>query len=84
MKQQMHDEEMWMWWGSYGLSAVSVSVERCLAGKKSKSKYIEKPVMSDLFVSEEERFEIELKEALLAEEQWIAVGKRKGLPETVF
>lgn len=36
---------MWIWWGSYGLSAVSVAVEHCLVGRKAKSKYIDKPML---------------------------------------
>ena len=39
---------MHAWWGSYGLSAVAVAVEHCLAGKKAKSCYIEKPIMSEM------------------------------------
>ena len=39
---------MHMLFGTYGLSAVSVAVEHCLAGRKAKSKYIEKPVLSEI------------------------------------
>ena len=39
---------MHMWFGTYGLSAVSVAVEHCLAGRKAKSKYIEKPVLPEM------------------------------------
>ena len=39
---------MHMWFGTYGLSAVSVAVEHCFAGRKAKSKYIEKPVLSEI------------------------------------
>lgn len=42
------DAMMHAWWGSYGLSAVSVAVEHCLAGRKSNSKYIEKPILSQI------------------------------------
>lgn len=48
LKREMRDEEMWLWWGHYGLSAVSVAVEHCLAGKKARSKYIEKPIYREL------------------------------------
>lgn len=34
--------------GQYTLSAVSVAVEHCLAGKKAKSKYIEKQIMQEI------------------------------------
>ena len=35
-------------------------------------------------LSDEEIYERELRKALLAEEQWIIAGKRKGLPETII
>lgn len=43
-------EQDYMAWLSnqYTLSAVSVAVEHCLAGKKAKSKYIEKPIMQEM------------------------------------
>lgn len=33
--------------GIYSQSAVSVAVEHCLAGRKAKSKYIEKPLLEE-------------------------------------
>ena len=36
------------WWGTYGLSALTVAVEHCLHGKNAKTEYIEKPIMFDL------------------------------------
>lgn len=35
------DSLMHAWWGTYGLSAVSVAIEHCLFGRKARSKYIE-------------------------------------------
>ena len=35
------------WVGTYGLSALQVAIEHCMAGKKAKSKFIENPIMSD-------------------------------------
>lgn len=52
-KIQTMDNLMWTWFGNYALSAVSVAVEHNLAGKKAKSKYIEKPVLEML---EEEEY----------------------------
>ena len=43
LERKQRDNEMWMWFGTYGLSAVSVAVEHCLAGRKARSKYIKKP-----------------------------------------
>lgn len=39
------DSLMWNWWGNYGLLAVTMAVERNLAGQKAKLKYMEKPYM---------------------------------------
>lgn len=36
---------MHAWWGNYGLSAVAVAVEHCLAGKKAKSEFIKTPIL---------------------------------------
>jgi hypothetical protein len=44
IKRKQRDEEMWLWWGNYGLSAVVFAVEHCLAGKKARTKYIDKPI----------------------------------------
>ena len=74
--------------GSYVLSAVSVAIEHCLSGQKAKSEYIKEPIMKNAFdddtLTEEENYERNLKKALLAEEQWIIVGKQKGLPKTII
>lgn len=34
--------------GSYGISALTVAIDRCLNGHKARSKYIEKPIMQEL------------------------------------
>ena len=41
--------------GNYLLSAVTVAVERNLAGKKSKAKYVDTPMLQEYGMSEEER-----------------------------
>lgn len=43
-KIEMLDTLAWQFCGSYVLSACSVAVEHCLAGKKARSKYIEEPI----------------------------------------
>lgn len=72
--------------GMYVLSAVSVAIERNLAGKKAKSEYIKEPLLSKVFenegLTEEEIMEKEIREALRRERQWIAAAREKGLPET--
>lgn len=42
------DNLMWTWFGNYATSAVSVAVEHNLAGRKAKSKYIDKPILQYL------------------------------------
>lgn len=87
LKRKMQDEQMW-YMGMYVQNAVSVSVEHCLAGEKAKSKYLEKPMMSDLEsdlgLTQEEIDEIELKKMLFNEELWARQQKKKGLPETII
>lgn len=76
-----------LWYGTYGVSAVSVAIERCFS-QKAKSKFIEKPIFSSLSenagLTQEQIYEKEVKKALLAEEQWIKASKQKGLPETIL
>lgn len=85
------DAMMHAWCGSYGLSAVSVAVEHCLAGRMAKSKYIDKPMLSQLreemnnnSLTQEEIDDRELQKMIFAEEMWAKQHKRKGLPETVI
>ena len=86
-KQRIKDEEMWMWFGNYGVSALIVAIDRCF-NKKANAEYIKEPILSKTFendgLTEEEIQEKELRKALLAEEQWIIAGKQKGLPETIL
>lgn len=77
----------YIWWKNYGVSAMSVAISNCFS-KKSKAKFIEKPVLGEILdnvgMSEEERCAKEIKEALRIEEQWIQSSRRKGLPETII
>lgn len=47
MKRKARDEEVWSYFGTYGISAVLTAVEHCLAGRKAVSKYIAKPNLQD-------------------------------------
>lgn len=42
------DSLIYSWVGNYGISAITFAVEHCLAGRKAQTKYIEKPIMSDM------------------------------------
>lgn len=56
-----HEEELkekdYLAWLSnqYTLSAVSAAVEHCFAGRKAKSKYIEKPIMQEIAKKQAEK-----------------------------
>lgn len=82
------DYLQYVWWGSYGKQAMYTAVDHCLAGRQAKSNFIDKPVFSELLknngLTKEQIYEKEMQKALLSEEQWIAAGKRKGLPETII
>jgi len=45
---QEQDGMVYAFCGSYVLSAVAVAVERCLAGKKSRLRYVEKPMLREM------------------------------------
>lgn len=53
-KIKEQDALMYMWFGNYALSAVSVAVEHCLAGKKAKTEYLKEPILSTIEKKEEE------------------------------
>lgn len=82
------DEMIWSAVGNYVLSAVTVAVEKCLAGKKAKASYIKEPLLrhygEDDGLTEEEKAEKEMMKAIANEEAWIIASKQKGLPETII
>lgn len=87
-KLEEQDYLQYIWWKAYGMSAVGVAVEHSLNGKQAKSEFIKEPILPKLLeqtaLTEEEKYERELRKALMAEEQWIVSGKEKGLPETII
>ena len=58
-KKKIKDEEMWKWWGNYGISALIVAIDKCFGGKKSNAEYIKEPILSKTFendgLTEEEK-----------------------------
>lgn len=81
---KMQDSQMWFM-GMYINSAVSVAIERCIAGKKAKLEYIEKPILLSMFdnygLTEEEIIQKEIQKAILFEEKSAAISV---LPKTVI
>lgn len=78
----MRDEEMWMWWGNYGISALMFSVEHCFSGQKAKLEYIKNPVLSE--EAKEKNGYKESQEEVSAFEMMkrIKLLKDTGLPES--
>lgn len=68
--------------GNYVLSAVSVAVEHCLAGRKAKSKYIDKPIMQEIEKENSIYKESNEEVAVFEMKQRINVLRKQGLPES--
>lgn len=53
--EELKEKDYLAWLSNqYTLSAVSVAVEHCIAGRKAKSKYIEKPLMQEIEEKQQE------------------------------
>lgn len=83
IRQKIKDEEMWRM-GIYMQAAVSVAVEHNLAGRKAKSKYIEKPLLQSAFDVKEKSAHKESQEeiAVFEMKQRIKALRMQGLPES--
>lgn len=76
------DNLQYLWWGKYGLSSLGVAIEHCLAGKKAKSKYVDKTIFSEInnakYGCEGNGEEI----AIFEMKQRIQLLRTQGLPES--
>lgn len=82
MEQKRKDEEMWRM-GLYVQSAVSTAVEHNLAGRKAKSKYIEKPLLYENKEESTNRYKESNEEIAIFEmKQRINLLRQQGLPES--
>lgn len=64
-KRRMRDEENWLYWGTYGLSALQTVMSHFVAGlsgKKSDIEYIKKPIYQQANNKAEELTEEEKKQ----------------------
>ena len=59
-KRRLRDEEQWMYWGSYGISALSVVIENVLS-KNTKVEYVKKPILQQVASTSENLTEEEKK-----------------------
>ena len=74
IKLKTIDRLAWQFCGNYVLSAVSVAVEHCLAGKKAKSEYLKKPAME-----EQEQANKPLSEAELQKQRELFVARLEAM-----
>lgn len=84
LRRKERDNEMWSWWGSYGVSAVIFAIDHCLNGRKAVSKYIKEPVMSKDIQRKEGFTDADIQKAILIEQQYMNMAQQNGLPETVI
>ena len=78
----MRDEEMWMWWGNYGISALMFSIEHCFSGQKARLEYIKKPVLSEEAKEKNGYKESQEEVAVFEMKQRMKLLREKGLPES--
>lgn len=81
-KIKEQDTLMHTWWGTYGLSALTVAVEHCLHGKKAKSEYIDKPILSQEVTKESKYKESKEEIAVFEMKQRIKFLEKQGLPQS--
>lgn len=69
-EEKIKEQDYLAWlFNQYTLSAVTVAVEHCLAGRKAKSKYIKKPLLQEI---EEKRKPISEEELQKQRELFVA------------
>ena len=81
-KIQIMEKDSLNWYsGMYTMNGVLTAIDKAFSGRNSKMEYIEQPLLAELNLSEEERYERKLKKALAFEEQWAAAASY--LPESI-
>lgn len=77
---------MHSWFGTYGVSAFIVAIDRCFS-KNPKAEYIKNALLYEIEkenLTQEELDEIELRKMLYDEEMWIRNDTRRNLPKTIL
>lgn len=87
--EKIKEQDYLAWlFGQYTLSAVSTAIERNLAGKKARSKYVQEPMLQRYFenykLTSEQICEREIEKAIVAELKYMSMTAKKGLPETMI
>lgn len=84
MKRQMRDEEMWVWFGKYGISAMMFAIDHCLS-KNPRTEYEKEPVFSKIQTNgklTEEQKQRELEEFIRQNERMRSKWKKKHKKES--
>ena len=81
LERKIKDTEAWTEWGNYGLSAILIALEKCLAGSKAKLKYFSHPIMSESEVSNGNK-ESNEECAIYEMKHRIKLLRESGLPES--
>ncbi len=82
MRQIREDHNMWTWFGNYATSAVYVAIDTFINGRRAKSKFIEKAVMS-LEEEKKPKYKESNEEVAVYEmKQRIRILRESGLPES--
>lgn len=83
-QEQVKQQDYFAWlYNQYTMSAVSVAVEHCLAGKKAKSKYIRRPIMQEIYDDTQQQYNESKEECAVFEmKQRIKLLKEQNLPES--
>lgn len=83
-EEKIKEQDYLAWlFNQYTLSAVTVAVEHNLAGKKAKSKYIEKPFLQECLEEKASGYKESNEEIAIFEmKQRINLLRKQGLPES--
>lgn len=58
--RERKDNEMWLWFGTYGISAFSFAIDHCFNGKQAKTEYLAQPLLSNKTENDSEMSESEI------------------------
>lgn len=74
--RMMQQDTMNWYSGVYTLNAMMAAIDKAFNGKRSKMEYTEKPLLSDMNMTEEEKAERDLRKALAIENAWMEQASR--------
>lgn len=72
-KLKIMEQDSMNWYsGMYTLRAVLTAIDKAFSGKRSTAEYMDEPILAELNLTEEERYNKRLRKALAMEERWAA------------